>query len=76
MKQKRLSLYSVNLKYIRNLHHVDDCKAIGDFSFEDYQKYRLKMDGLYKKYYKDEEIDYLKHRELDRALWVYGHGYC
>lgn len=24
MKQKRLSLYSVNLKYIRNLHHVDD----------------------------------------------------
>ena len=24
MKQKRLSLYSVNLKYIRNLHHVLD----------------------------------------------------
>ena len=40
-----------------------------------YKEYMDNMEEIYKELYQNEEVDYMKNRELDRALWVYGHGF-
>ena len=40
-----------------------------------YRSYVRDVNELYKKYYNSTDVDYLSNRELDRALWVYGHGF-
>lgn len=52
-----------------------DSRKTKTLTIKKYIKFKEKMDKLYKEYYSDEKIDYLTNRELDRALWVYGHGY-
>ena len=52
-----------------------DSAKCGEVNPQVYLDFRRKMDSLYKELYPGEEIDYIKNRELDRALWVYGHGF-
>lgn len=52
-----------------------DSKKLKPFSLELYKDYIKGMKSLYELLYPGEEINYMKHRELDQALWIYGHGY-
>lgn len=52
-----------------------DSAKYSTITIDEYIDYKNKLDKLYKEFYNDEDIDYIRNRDLDRALWVYGHGY-